>query len=170
MMRLVAAAGVVLAIADGTMQLRSSDFSDGGTIPTRAMALQCGGENRPPQLAWSGVPPGTKSLALIVHDADAPIAGGFYHWVVYNLPATRRELAADAKLGAQQVGETSAGTAAYFGPCPPPGPIHHYTFTLYALDMAHLSADAPLTAAQLQARMEGHILARGLLHGTEAHH
>jgi Raf kinase inhibitor-like YbhB/YbcL family protein len=170
MVRLLAAAGVVLASTIGAMQMRSAEFSDGGVIPTRAMALGCGGENRSPQLAWTGVPRATKSLALIVHDPDAPIPGGFYHWVVYNLPPAMRELSAGAKLAEQQIGATSAGTAAYYGPCPPPGPMHHYVFTLYALDIAHISADAPLTATQLQARIAGHVLARGLLRGTETHH
>jgi Raf kinase inhibitor-like YbhB/YbcL family protein len=170
MVRLLAATGIVLASAIGTMQVRSSDFSDGSVIPTRAMAPECGGENRSPQLAWSGVPQGTKSFALIVHDLDAPMPGGFYHWVVYNLPATTRELAANAKLGPDKLGETSAGDAGYYGPCPPPGPTHHYTFTLYALDIAHISAVAPLTATQLQARIQTHVLARGLLRGTETHH
>jgi Raf kinase inhibitor-like YbhB/YbcL family protein len=170
MVRLLAAAGVVLASTIGAMQMRSADFSDGGVIPARAMALECGGENRSPQLAWSGVPRASKSLALIVHDPDAPIPGGFFHWVVYNLPPTTRELSAGAKLAAQQVGETSAGTAAYYGPCPPPGPVHHYVFMLYALDIAHVSADVPLTATQLQARIAGHVLARGVFHGTETRH
>lgn len=170
MVRLLAAAGVVLASTIGTMQVRSTDFSDGGVIPTRAMAVDCGGENRSPQLTWSGVPEGTKSLALIVHDPDAPMTGGFYHWVIYNLPATTRALAADAMLDAKQLGENSAGKAGYYGPCPPPGPLHHYIFTLYALDIARISADSPLTATQLEGRMNGHILARGLLHGTETHH
>jgi Raf kinase inhibitor-like YbhB/YbcL family protein len=169
MMRLVATAGIVLAVT-GTMQLQSADFSDGGVIPTRAMALGCGGENRSPELAWSGAPKGTKSFALIVHDPDAPIPGGFYHWVVYNLPATTRRLAANAKLAADQLGETSVGKPEYYGPCPPPGPAHHYVFTLYALDIVHIAADAPPTAAQLQARIGGHALARAVLRGTESHH
>lgn len=169
MVRLPAAASVVLATTIGTMQVHSADFSDGAPIPTRAMARDCGGENRSPQLSWSGAPQGTKSFALLLHDADAPIAGGFDHWIVYNLPPTTRELAANARLSSDQVGQGSAGTAGYYGPCPPPGQIHHYTFTLYALDVAHISAAAPLTASQLQARIAGHVLARGILHGTETH-
>lgn len=170
MVRLVAAAGVVLASTIGSMQMRSADFADGGTIPTRAMATDCNGENRSPQLSWSGVPAGTKSFALIVHDPDAPIAGGFYHWVVYNLPATARELATNAALAAGELGETSAGRAGYYGPCPPPGPAHHYIFTIYALDVAQVAAAAPLTAPQLLARIAGHVLARGTLRGTQTHH
>jgi Raf kinase inhibitor-like YbhB/YbcL family protein len=168
MFRVVAAASIVLA-ANGAMQLQSSDFPAGGVIPRLAMAADCGGENRSPQLAWHGAPNGAKSFALILYDSDAPIPGGFYHWVVYNLPATTQQLGADAKLASDQLGETSLGKPGYYGPCPPPGPAHHYTFTLYALDLARISADVPLTAAQLEGRIAGHILARGVLRGTESH-
>jgi Raf kinase inhibitor-like YbhB/YbcL family protein len=170
MYRVVAAAGLAIAAAAATMQLQSSDFSPDGAIPVRAMAGDCGGENRSPALAWTGSPSGVKSFALIVHDADAPISGGFYHWVVYNLPAGSHSLPADAKLSADQLGTTSAGKAGYYGPCPPPGPVHHYTFTLYALDLARISSEAPLTAAELQRRIGGHILARAVLKGTETGH
>jgi Raf kinase inhibitor-like YbhB/YbcL family protein len=166
----VATATLLLAVTTGTMQLHSSDFAQGGVIPVRAMAGDCGGENRSPALGWSGAPSGTKSFALIVHDADAPLPGGFYHWVVYNLPASSDALPAGANLARQQLGKTSNGTIGYYGPCPPPGPAHHYTFTLYALDAAHLTTDAPLTATQLERRIAGHVLARTALAGTASHH
>jgi Raf kinase inhibitor-like YbhB/YbcL family protein len=165
-------AGAVLAVTAGaaTMQLQSRDFSPGGAIPLRAMASDCGGENRSPALAWTGGPKGAKSFALVLHDADAPIAGGFYHWVVYNLPAGSHGLSSAAKLSADQLGSTSAGKPGYYGPCPPPGPVHHYTFTLYALDLARISSEGPLTAPELQRRIAGHILARAVLQGTETSH
>ena len=68
------------------------------SIPLPLMATDCGGQNRSPALAWSAYPTGTKSFALVMHDPDAPMPGGFYHWVVYNIPAGARALAADAKL------------------------------------------------------------------------
>src|SRR5690349_4417624 len=68
-----------------TMQLTSSAFQLGGNIPKQ---FTCEGNDGSPQLAWSGVPAGAKTLALIVHDPDAPRAGGFYHWVAYNIPAS----------------------------------------------------------------------------------
>jgi Raf kinase inhibitor-like YbhB/YbcL family protein len=170
MMRLFAPVGLVLAATVGTMQLQSSDFTEGGSIPARAMARDCGGQNRSPDLAWSGVPGNVKSFALIVHDPDAPVSGGFYHWVVYNLPGTTRHLAPDAQLAPEQLGATSAGRPGYYGPCPPRGPTHHYSFTLYALDIAHISTTAPLNADQLETRISGHVLARGVLRGTAATH
>ena len=168
MRSLLVTAAIVLAAATGAMQLQSTDFPDGGTIPTWAMARDCGGQNRSPALAWSTAGKGVKSYALIVLDPDAPIPGGFYHWVVYNLPVTSRGLAAGVRLAANQLGETSAGTAGYYGPCPPPGPVHHYVFTLYALDIAHIPADPPLSATQLNARIAGHVLTRAVLRGTKS--
>jgi Raf kinase inhibitor-like YbhB/YbcL family protein len=165
---LLATAAIVLVAATGTMQFESSDFRDGGTIPAWAMAFDCGGQNRSPALTWSAGPKGTKSFALIVHDLDAPIPGGFYHWVVYNLPGTARGLSAGIKLATSQLGETSLGKPGYYGPCPPPGPAHHYVFTLYALDLTHVVADAPLSAAQLEAHIAGHMLGRAGLKATAA--
>jgi Raf kinase inhibitor-like YbhB/YbcL family protein len=101
-----------------------------------------------------------------MHDADAPVPGGFYHWVVYNLPAGTHQLAANAKLSPNQIGVTTLAKAGYYGPCPPPGPIHHYTLTLYALDLARIAANVPLTGAQLEQRVSGHVLARAVLLGT----
>jgi Raf kinase inhibitor-like YbhB/YbcL family protein len=151
------------------MQLQSGDFSPGGAIPVRAMASDCGGANRSPALSWTAAPTGAKSFALILHDADAPIPGGFYHWVVYNLPAGSHGLPAGVNLAADQLGKTTAGKPGYYGPCPPPGPAHHYTFTLYALDLPRISSATP-TAPELEHRIAGHILARAVLQGTETSH
>ena len=132
------------------------------------MATQCGGKNRSPSLAWSAPPHGTASFAIVMHDADAPIRGGFYHWVLYNLPSGTHRLEPDVKVAADQLGQTSSGRAEYHGPCPPPGPAHHYTITVYALDVSHVSAATPLTGSELERSIEGHVLARGVLEATAA--
>lgn len=170
MLRMIATLGIVLAAAAPAMRLQSGDFPLGGVIPSKSMAIDCGGQNRSPELTWTDAPNETKSFALIVHDPDAPIEGGFFHWVVYNLPATTQRLAANAKLASDQLGQTSRGEAGYYGPCPPPGATHHYTFTLLALDLPRIPARAPLTAPQLETLVSGHVLARALLHGTASHH
>ena len=170
MHRVAAAPAILLAAATAMMKLSSGDFPDKGVIASASMATDCGGKNRSPALAWSDEPKPAKSFALIVHDPDAPIPGGFYHWVVYNLPATAHGLAVNVNLSADQLGESSLGKPGYYGPCPPPGPPHHYIFSLYALDVAHVAADAPLTASQLEARIAGHVLARAVLRGTASHH
>jgi Raf kinase inhibitor-like YbhB/YbcL family protein len=156
---------LVLAAAS-VMQLSSSDFAAGGVIPTSLMATECGGRNQSPAVAWTNAPKGARSFALVLHDADAPVAGGFYHWVVYNLPAGTHQLAANARLSPNQLGATTLAKAEYWGPCPPPGPVHHYTLTLYALDLAHIATNAPLSGAQLEQRINGHVLARAVLEGT----
>ncbi|HTX58824.1 MAG TPA: YbhB/YbcL family Raf kinase inhibitor-like protein [Verrucomicrobiae bacterium] len=157
-------AAVLLAAT--LMQLHSGDFVPGGAMPSELMAAQCGGENRSPALAWSGAPQATKSFALIVRDADAPVAGGFYHWVLYDIPAGTQELDGNARLPSSEIGLATTGKAAYYGPCPPPGPAHHYTFTLYALDVEHVGRAAPLDAADLLARIAGHVLAKATLSAT----
>jgi Raf kinase inhibitor-like YbhB/YbcL family protein len=158
----------VVAAATGTMQLRSADFTAGATLARVLMATDCGGRNRSPQLTWTNAPTGTKSFALIMHDADAPIAGGFYHWIVYNLPASTHELASGATLHAGQLGNTSLGKPGYYGPCPPPGPAHRYTWTLYALSIAEIAAATPLDNAQLRHLIEGHVLASAVIEATAA--
>jgi Raf kinase inhibitor-like YbhB/YbcL family protein len=170
-MQLAAAiGGIILAAATGTMQLHSGDFAGGSVIPQKLMALECGGDNRSPALAWNDSPKTTKSFALIVHDPDAPMPGGFFHWVIYNIPATVHRLSANAELAADQDGNTSLGKPGYYGPCPPPGGAHHYSFALYALDVAHIPAAQPLSADQLERRMQGHILARAVLEATASRH
>lgn len=153
-----------LVALSGMMQLHSADFSAGGRLGLKFMASECGGQNRSPELTWGAAPKNVRSFALIVHDADAPMPGGFYHWVVYDLPPSTQRLAGNAKLSGNQLGDTSAGSQGYHGPCPPPGPIHHYAFTLYALDV-EISSPVPLTGPQLERKVQGHILARGTLLG-----
>lgn len=139
--------------------LTSTTFAAGATVPNSMVAIPCGGANRSPELQWKGEPPGTRSFALILHDPDAPHAGGFYHWVLYDLPRSTHRIAPEAQFAADQTGRNDSSTLGYFGPCPPPGKLHHYVFTLYALDVDRLSPSQPLTAADLLVRMRGHILA-----------
>jgi Raf kinase inhibitor-like YbhB/YbcL family protein len=151
----VSAVNLVLALV-----LASSTFANGATVPRTMVAVACGGSNVSPELHWSDVPAGTRSFALIVHDPDAPHPGGFYHWVMYDLPVSLTRLPGSAKIAMQRSGRNDTGSTGYFGPCPPPGKVHHYHFTLYALDVARIGATQPLTAAELQARIRGHVLAQ----------
>lgn len=152
--------------ASANLELTSEAFKAGGTIPR---VYTCAGANHSPPLAWQGAPAGTKSFALIVKDPDAP-GRAFIHWVVYNIPAGVHHLAANvAKTattgeGASQ-GSNSRGTLGFAGPCPPPGPPHHYHFQLFALD-AKLSLRPGATAPELQGAMKDHVLARSELVAT----
>jgi Raf kinase inhibitor-like YbhB/YbcL family protein len=149
----------------GTMNVSSSAFPAEGFITTK---FTCEGANISPPLNWTGVPPGTKSVALICDDPDAP-GGTWVHWVLYNLPVGTNALAekvpATATLpnGARQ-GVNDFGKVGYGGPCPPAGKPHHYFFKLYALDI-DLALKPGATKKDVERAMEHHILADGLLMG-----
>jgi Raf kinase inhibitor-like YbhB/YbcL family protein len=150
------------------LTLTSKSFEDGGEIPVRHT---CQGRDVSPPLAWSGVPPGTASLVLIVDDPDAPDPRApkttWVHWVLYDIPpgvATLRE-DADAGLPAgARVGRNDWRRSGYGGPCPPVG-RHRYFHKLYALDTSLGDLGEP-TKADVEAAMEGHVLQRAELVGT----
>jgi len=140
------------------MLVASSTFKPTGTIPARsAYAADCGGQNRSPELHWSGAPAGTRSYAIVMHDPDAPVPGGFDHWLAYNIPAETHRLAEGQKLRTGQLGVNGFGEQGYGGPCPPPGKPHRYVITVYALDVASIGGPN-MKPAQLQAAMRGHVL------------
>lgn len=148
-----------------TFALTSKAFDHGGTIPKR---FTCDGPDISPALSWNEPPPGTKSLALISDDPDAPV-GTWVHWVAFDIPAGTRELpegvakTADLPGGGKQ-GRTDFGRIGYGGPCPPPGKPHRYYFKLYALD-TQLNLKPGSTKADVESAMKGHILAQAELLG-----
>jgi Raf kinase inhibitor-like YbhB/YbcL family protein len=200
------------------MQLTSKSFSDGAPIPgefafavidpVNHIALST---DRNPQVAWSNVPEGTKSFALICHDPDVPnrvddvnkedreIAESFprdlfFHWVLLDIPATIREIPAGShsdgitakgKPGPAAPGGTRHGLNdytkwfagdknmggdyyGYDGPCPPWNDLrlHHYVFTLYALDVQHVEVHGDFTGGNARLAIAGHVLAQASLTGT----
>jgi len=139
--------------------LTSPAFADGADIPVRHT---CDGEDRSPHLTWTGVPEGTRSLALIVDDPDAP-RGTFTHWVLYDLPGELRELGEGASLGTS--GRNSFGRTGYGGPCPPAGDnAHRYQFTLFALDIPSVAVEKA-TKEELEGRISAHVIATARLMG-----
>lgn len=156
----------MLAVVAMAMALVSSDIPSGGSIAKPFMALPCGGRNRAPVVAWKDAPESARSFVLIVRDPDAPVPGGFYHWVLYDIPAGTRSVGGGAVAGREGIG--SRGTAGYFGPCPPPGPAHHYIFTLYALDVAHVGGASALTGPQVEKDIAGRVVARATFEATAA--
>jgi Raf kinase inhibitor-like YbhB/YbcL family protein len=154
--------------ATSQLQIQSNAFAANGPIPA---AYTCSGDDKSPSLAWTGVPAATKSIALIVRDPDAPM-GSYVHWVIYNISASATGLPAGLPAtptlenGAVQ-GVSGRDTSGYQGPCPPPGPAHHYHFRLYALDRkVNLAAGA--NAAEVEQAIKGHVLASTELVGTFA--
>lgn len=120
----------------------------------------CTGKNERPVLTWSGVPERTKSFAVTFYDQDAPTGSGFWHWVVYDIPAglTRLE---DGPIpqGAKEAC-TDFGIKGYFGPCPPVGRKHRYTFYIHALDAETLDVPENATGALAGFFIHQHTLAK----------
>jgi hypothetical protein len=152
-----------------TFTLSSRAFGHNGSIPRR---FTCEGDDVAPDLAWSNVPPGTRSLALIVDDPDAPDPAApkltWVHWVLYNIPPGAAGLATaaaarDLPEGTRQ-GLNDWKRTGYGGPCPPIG-RHRYFHKLYALDRTLPDLGNP-TKAQLEKAMAGHVLAKAELVGT----
>lgn len=146
------------------IKITSSAFEDGGLIPAK---YTCDGADVSPPLQWDAVPEGTRSIALICDDPDAPM-GTWVHWVLFNLPSDAKELAQNIPTeetlpnGAKQ-GVNDFGRVGYGGPCPPGG-THRYFFKIYALD-TELDLQAGADKRQLLKTMEGHILGQGQLIG-----
>lgn len=149
-----------------SMKLESPAFSHQGDMPKRST---CDGEDLSPALSWGGLPEGTRSLALIVDDPDAPDPKApkmtWVHWVVYNLPPTTTGLAEGGSLlpAGTLEGLNDWKRTGYGGPCPPIG-RHRYFHKLYALDTVLPDLGRP-TKAQLEKAMAGHILAEAQLIG-----
>jgi Raf kinase inhibitor-like YbhB/YbcL family protein len=137
--------------------LRSDNFAEQDSLPKEHVhhAMGAGGQNVSPQLSWSDAPAGTKSFALTLYDPDAPTGSGWWHWVVYDIPANATSLpkGAGAAGGAQlpagaRQGRTDFGSKEYGGAAPPPGHgPHRYIFTLYALNVDKLDVPDDATAA-----------------------
>ncbi len=155
----------VLGKSMATFQLKTSAFSNGGVIPAK---FTCDGADVSPALSWNDPPAGTKSFALIMDDPDAP-SGTWVHWVLYDLPASVRELpegvpkSKELEFGARQ-GSNDFRRIGYGGPCPPRGAVHRYSFRLYALDRP-TALPAGAAKSDLENAMKGHILAQSELIG-----
>jgi Raf kinase inhibitor-like YbhB/YbcL family protein len=163
---------IVLLLAGGpamALEISSNAFAPGAAIPARHT---CEGDDISPPLRWTGVPAGTKSLVLIVDDPDAPDPRApkvtWAHWVLANLPATVAALPEGVAPKALPAGTVEGlndwKRTGYGGPCPPVG-RHRYFHKLYALDIVLAGLHHP-TKAQVEAAMQGHVLAHAELVGT----
>jgi Raf kinase inhibitor-like YbhB/YbcL family protein len=171
-----ALSGVALAAHAANFQLTSADIHPNGEIGNHFVyqGFGCNGDNVSPQLSWNDAPQGTQSFALLVHDPDAPTGGaGWWHWVVYDIPATVTALAqgagsADGKSmpkGSVQA-KTDFGAPGWGGPCPPPGHgKHHYHFTLYALKVPKLDVPAGAAPALIGFTVNANALGKAELTG-----
>ena len=151
----------------------STDVSDGQALPMPHVSgvMGAGGEDRSPQLSWSGFPEGTRSFAVTVYDPDAPTVSGFWHWAVADIPASVTELPSgagdkeDPRLpeGAVQL-RNDGGFAGYIGAAPPAGHgPHRYFVVVHAVDTDRLDVDADTTPAVLGFNLFFHTLARATM-------
>ena len=158
--------------------LTSPDFKNNGTIPDKNVysGFGCTGENVSPALEWKNAPANAKSFALTVYDPDAPTGSGWWHWVVFNIPANVTSL----PKGAGDVGKklmprgaiqsrTDFGSDGYGGPCPPKGDApHHYQITVFAVDVDKLpdAKDHSASAALVGFDLHFHTLGKATLTGV----
>ncbi len=154
---LVASLALALpAQAAGKFTLRSADVKAGGTLTEQQVysGFGCSGANVSPQLTWANPPAGTRSFVVTVYDPDAPTGSGWWHWVVYDIPATATELAQGAGSGKAPLpegsvqGRTDFGPPGFGGACQPAGDkAHRYVFTVHALKVEKLDAAADASPA-----------------------
>jgi Raf kinase inhibitor-like YbhB/YbcL family protein len=169
------AAQFAIGGAANALTLTSPDVKPGARIADEQVfsGFGCTGSNVSPALNWSGAPKGTKSFALSVYDPDAPTGSGFWHWVVFNIPANVTSLpkgAGDPKSDAAPKGavqsRTDFGTPGYGGPCPPKGDKpHRYQFAIFALDTDKLDTDENSSPAFVGFNVHFHTLAKATLTG-----
>lgn len=143
------------------MQLTSNIFLNNTSIPTE---YTCRGKNISPSLEFKDVPANTLSLALIMHDPDAP-SGDWLHWIWWDLDPSVKEITENAKISAT-IGKNDFGSFDYRGPCPPSG-VHRYFFELYALNsLIGLNIDS--YRSEIEEELEKHLISKSILIGTYA--
>jgi Raf kinase inhibitor-like YbhB/YbcL family protein len=151
----------------------SKAMPDGSTVANAQVgnlhrgSTSCDGKSQSPDLEWSGAPSETTSYAVIMHDPDAPRPGGVWHWVVFDIPAGDTSLPEGLPAHSARAKQAlnTLGTPDYIGPCPPPGPPHHYVVTVYALDVPTLNLPDGAPNAPVRAAVDAHTLAKSTLTG-----
>jgi len=158
-------ATVVLASAQ-TFTLKSNEVGGQATNKQFFNGFGCHGENISPQLSWENAPAGTQSFAVTIYDKDAPTGSGFWHWLIFNIPANVTELKSNAGDITKNIAPagtiqslTDFGKYGYGGPCPPPGPSHQYLVTVYALK-SKLDLDKNSPAAIVGFNISGNTIAK----------
>jgi Raf kinase inhibitor-like YbhB/YbcL family protein len=159
----------------GNFKLTSPEIKPGARLATEQVfkGFGCEGGNVSPELAWTGAPKDAKSFAVTVYDPDAPTGSGWWHWVVFNLPADTASLkkgAGDPKAGLMPAGavqgRTDFGATGYGGPCPPVGHgVHRYIFTVHALKVDTLPLDENSPAAMVGYFLNQNTLGKAVLKG-----
>lgn len=151
--------------------LKSDQIGRHLTIEQVYSGFGCAGKNISPSLKWINAPKNARSFAVTVYDPDAPTGSGWWHWLIFNIPADVSELKADAGDVRKQIAPagsiqsiTDYGEAGFGGACPPPGDKpHRYVFTVYALDVPKLDADKNTMPAQVGFMLNQHAVSKAVL-------
>lgn len=154
-------------------ELTSADIGEGATLAKAQVSnvFGCSGGNVSPALSWKDPPEGTRSYAVTLYDPDAPTGSGWWHWIVYDIPASATSLpsgAGDGKAlpsGTVQ-GRNDAGMPAFMGACPPPGPAHRYVLTITALKVPRLDLPADASGAMIGFTIRANALASATITAT----
>lgn len=164
---------LLFSIPAFALEIQSNDFKEGDTLTNNQVfnGFGCSGKNISPELHWTKIPEGTQSFAVTVYDPDAPTGSGWWHWTVFNIPATVTSLVSGASQKSKFLpkgaieGRTDFGKSGFGGACPPPGDkAHKYIFTVYALKIKKidLKSDAP-------AAMVGYFLNQNMIEKATIH-
>lgn len=152
--------------AQAEFSIKSDSFENNKNIPIK---FTCDGHDFSPEISWDNIPEGTKSIALLVDDPDAPTKEPFVHWIIYNIAPNQKNLNENIKNnlpeGIKQ-GSNHFKTIGYRGPCPPKGETHRYFFKLYALDIPVVSQKDNISKAEFLDIIKGHDLAQAQIIGT----
>jgi Raf kinase inhibitor-like YbhB/YbcL family protein len=172
---LIALFGLICAARVHGFELTSIDLAEGGPLNHAQVyrGFGCEGENLAPSLRWRNIPTGTRSLAVTVYDPDAPTGSGWWHWVVYDIPATADGLpggaaAAPLPAGARQ-GRNDFGERSFGGACPPPGDKpHRYIVTVHALKVEKLNVPEDASPALIGFMLHSNSVGRAQITATYA--
>lgn len=161
---------LVATVARADFTVTSEAVRPNRPIPSAQVlnGFGCHGENRSPDLHWTGAPAGTRSFAVTMYDPDAPTGSGFWHWLIVNIPSATTRIPAGAGQANLPAGSlqtrTDFGTVGYGGPCPPLGDApHRYQFTVLALDIDKLPVDETSSGALVGFNLHFHTLAKATL-------
>lgn len=150
--------------------ISSASFKNGDTLPNNQVHPMAGtgGKNYSPQLFWQGAPKETQSFAIVAHDPDAPKANGWYHWIVINIPPSTTSLKEHQQINSPMLEvKNDFGKVNYGGACPPKGHgVHHYNFTVYALNISKLIPDENQTPSSIMHAIEKHVVQSATITAT----
>ena len=165
--------GVIMSSAldmvqENIFKLSSNELKDNDTLPNAQVynGYGCKGGNVSPQLKWVNPPENTKSFAIVCHDPDAPRSNGWYHWLVINIPKNVNSINQGEKISSATETVTDFETTGFGGACPPVGHgIHHYNFTVYALDVETLDVKQTDKPLLVHNEIKKHTIAKSTITG-----